>query len=218
MPYDQFVPFALRIAAVAAVVLAAGACNHADGRGLPPARPDQNESIAVTTTTAPAAVADGPLGSTADPFTPGTGSGMTLVAPWPDGGVIPSALTCAGGDTSPAVKWSGIPEGTVELAVTMTDLSIDGFVHWAAFGIPPAETGFLAGTVPAGVAQAENGFGQIGYGGPCPPPGTTHDYLLTVHALDQQLEMTNGAAGRDVTSAIEASEIDSASVIGTVTR
>ena len=36
--------------------------------------------------------------------------------------------------------------------------------------------------------EGQNGFGQIGYGGPCPPSGT-HSYFFKVYALDTQLQL-----------------------------
>jgi len=34
------------------------------------------------------------------------------------------------------------------------------------------------------VKQGVNDFGEVGYGGPCPPPGPAHHYVFTLYALD----------------------------------
>ncbi|EGD02361.1 YbhB/YbcL-like phospholipid-binding protein, partial [Burkholderia sp. TJI49] len=34
-----------------------------------------------------------------------------------------------------------------------------------------------------GASEARNDFGTDGYGGPCPPPGKPHRYVITVYAL-----------------------------------
>ena len=38
--------------------------------------------------------------------------------------------------------------------------------------------------LPAGSIQCRNDYGETGYGGPCPPSGTTHRYLVRVYALN----------------------------------
>ena len=31
-----------------------------------------------------------------------------------------------------------------------------------------------------------NGFQRVGYGGPCPPPGSPHRYFFRIYALDSE--------------------------------
>jgi Raf kinase inhibitor-like YbhB/YbcL family protein len=38
--------------------------------------------------------------------------------------------------------------------------------------------------MPVGSIQTRNDYGQLGYGGPCPPKGDAHHYLITVFAVD----------------------------------
>jgi Raf kinase inhibitor-like YbhB/YbcL family protein len=40
------------------------------------------------------------------------------------------------------------------------------------------------GSTPPGSVQCRNDYGDLGYGGPCPPVGTTHRYLVRVYALN----------------------------------
>ncbi|WP_243678512.1 hypothetical protein [Vulcanisaeta distributa] len=35
--------------------------------------------------------------------------------------------------------------------------------------------------------QGINDFGKVGYGGPCPPPGPPHEYVIIVLALNREL-------------------------------
>lgn len=89
---------------------------------------------------------------------------------------------------SPAVTWSPGPPGTSGYAITVIDPDAHGFVHWALLDLP-ASTRSLpegvspGGPLPAGARELGNGFGKPGYGGPCPPSGTTHHYVLTVWAV-----------------------------------
>lgn len=102
---------------------------------------------------------------------------------------------CTGGNLSPALSWWGAPAGTRSFAVGMIDLDAPGrkgFWHWLAFDIPasvlslPADAGAASGAhLPRGGIQAANDYGARGYGGPCPPPGETHRYLITVYALNR---------------------------------
>jgi Raf kinase inhibitor-like YbhB/YbcL family protein len=39
------------------------------------------------------------------------------------------------------------------------------------------------GKEPAGAVQANSDYGAPGYGGPCPPKGSTHRYVFTLYAV-----------------------------------
>jgi Raf kinase inhibitor-like YbhB/YbcL family protein len=84
-----------------------------------------------------------------------------------------------GTNTSPALAWSGAPEGTKSYAVTMLDPMDDThyFWHWIAFNIPASVTALPPGAsgteMPQGAVEGVNDYGTTGYGGPCPPRGTT---------------------------------------------
>jgi Raf kinase inhibitor-like YbhB/YbcL family protein len=207
------------LALVPAVALVTVACDTGDGRELRPAGPDQTASVFnSTTTTIPADPAV--LGS----GLPGEGVGelgMTLRAPWEDEAAIDVRFTCdsgggvSGEGLSPALSWSGVPAEATDLAVVVTDLSADGFVHWVVTGIDPGVTGLGEGEAPAGGIQGTNGFGEVGWGGPCPPPGTgEHEYLVQLHALDRDLGLAPGFEGEEAIPDIEAASIATVSVVG----
>ena len=50
---------------------------------------------------------------------------------------------------------------------------------------------------------AVNDFGKIGYGGPCPPPGSTHRYRFRLYALSAPLDLEPGARLDTVLKAIQ---------------
>lgn len=120
---------------------------------------------------------------------------MFLTSPdFDPGETIPKRFTCDGEGVSPALRWSHLPEGTVELLIAMDDPEAAGGVlrHWAAWGVSP-ESGFLrAGfgptTLEPGFHQAINDFGAPGYRGPCPPEGDPpHAYHFRVSALAEPI-------------------------------
>jgi Raf kinase inhibitor-like YbhB/YbcL family protein len=111
---------------------------------------------------------------------------------------------CTGENISPQLSWENIPEGTQSFAVTMYDKDAptgSGFWHWVIYNIPATVTELKAGAgnVTSGIAPKEctqgiTDFGVYGYGGPCPPPGAPHEYLITVYALKTKLDLDKSAS------------------------
>jgi Raf kinase inhibitor-like YbhB/YbcL family protein len=144
---------------------------------------------------------------------------FSVAAPWLDGSDIDARHTCDGADIAPALSWGAVPSGTVEVAIALVDDSVvsDGrpFVHWVIGGLDPNEIALAEGDVPAGALQALNFFGDVGYGGPCPPPGDDpHLYRLTAYALNQQLELADGDLANEFLDTISMLEIASTDVTG----
>ncbi|MGP1684620.1 MAG: YbhB/YbcL family Raf kinase inhibitor-like protein [Giesbergeria sp.] len=117
----------------------------------------------------------------------------------PAGGSVPAhfefdGFGCSGRNESPALHWSGAPDGTKSFALTVYDPdapSGSGWWHWFVIDIP-AGTKALAPNVgakggvslPQGARQIRNDYGAYAWGGLCPPPGDKpHRYIFTVHAL-----------------------------------
>lgn len=100
---------------------------------------------------------------------------------------------CWGANRSPLLSWSGAPLGTKSYAVTLFDPDAptgSGWWHWQvidipadAKGLPATSPGVKPALWPAGAREMRNDFGAAAYGGPCPPPGPAHRYVLTVFAL-----------------------------------
>ncbi|AYY96176.1 YbhB/YbcL family Raf kinase inhibitor-like protein [Burkholderia multivorans] len=98
---------------------------------------------------------------------------------------------CKGENRSPQLSWRNPPPGTQGYAVTMFDPDAPGrgWWHWAVTGIPRTVTSLPADASASGflrrigASEARNDFGTDGYGGPCPPPGRPHRYVITVYAL-----------------------------------
>lgn len=100
---------------------------------------------------------------------------------------------CHGLNRSPQLQWSGEPPGTRSFAVTMVDIDAPGpgWWHWAVAGIPasvhalPTQASGSDRLKQMGAIEARNDYDDAsGYGGPCPPPGKPHRYVVTVYALN----------------------------------
>ncbi len=214
------------------LLLAASGCKS-DGRTLRPARDDQNASVS---TPAPSATDDPtfidpdaanstetttPLittpTTTAGTLVPPAGT-LLATAPWRNGEAIDPRYTCDGLNVAPALSWSAAPAGTVEIAITLADLDAPEFAHWAIAGLSPASIALDEDTVPIGAYEATNGAGDIGYTGPCPPAGSTHDYVLAVHYLGVATGLDDGSAAGALITAIEAAETATADATGTFSR
>ena len=82
-------------------------------------------------------------------------------------GPIPERHTGDGEDVSPALEWTGVPDGTKAFAIVAHDPDaplVDGFTHWVAYGIPGDADGVSEGT--GEVVAGTNSLGNAGYNGP----------------------------------------------------
>jgi Raf kinase inhibitor-like YbhB/YbcL family protein len=114
-----------------------------------------------------------------------------------------NGMGCTGQNISPELSWENAPAGTQYYAITIYDKDAptgSGFWHWVIFNIPAAvnELKSNAGDVSKGIApkeaiQSMTDFGKTGYGGPCPPPGDPHQYLITLYALKTKIELDKNA-------------------------
>ncbi len=126
------------------------------------------------------------------------------------GANVPKRNSCDGEDLSPALAWSAPPAGTRSLAIIADDPDAPRgtFTHWLAYNIPAEKRELPAGvpaaaTLAEGGAQGRNGFGKLGYGGPCPPPGKPHRYFFRVFALDVTLAVKPGADREELERAMQ---------------
>jgi len=137
---------------------------------------------------------------------------MTLTAPFIEGAVVSAPFVCGDATQSPTLNWTNIPAGSVSLAIILTDEDAPDFTHWVVANISPSLTGLAPGTLPSEAIQAKNSKGAIGFTGPCPPEGSTHQYSITLYALDQMLEFANGDDGTAMGEAISAAALDATTI------
>ncbi len=131
---------------------------------------------------------------------------------------------CKGGNRSPQLSWRNPPPGTRGFAITMLDPDAPGhgWWHWAAAGIPagvtslPTDASASGYLKKLGATEARNDFGSDGYGGPCPPPGKPHRYVITVYALkSNDLRVASGRPAQMFDHEIGTEALGSAQIVVT---
>lgn len=140
-------------------------------------------------------------------FAKALGAGeLTISSPnFDEGAELPARFTCDSTDISPALAFSGVPDGTAELAVVVDDPgAADGtFTHWIIAGLAPTSSGLAEDHVPDEAVEGRNSEGGSAYSGPCPPKGEgPHTYRFSVYALDAATG--DDVEARDAGEALEA--------------
>lgn len=142
-----------------------------------------------------------------------------------DGKPIPAAHACTAANASPPLRWSDVPEGSQAFALVVEDLDAPGgrFIHWVLYDIggtvrelPPAVPAIDRGA--GGIKQGPNDFRDVGYGGPCPPPGPAHRYVFRLYALDATTGLAPGSSHKDLLAAIRGHVLAEATLTGTFAR
>ncbi len=113
-----------------------------------------------------------------------------------DGQPLKDDQVNAGGDSSPQLSWSDVPEGTKSFTVTCFDPDAptpSGFWHWVLVDLPADVTSLDAGAGAEGASLPGNAFmcrndgGTKAYMGAAPPSGDqVHRYFFVVHAVTQE--------------------------------
>ncbi len=134
---------------------------------------------------------------------------------------IPQKYTKEGRDVSPPLEWSGAPEGTKEFALICDDPDAprkEPWVHWVAYKIPSEKTSIAEGKAEK-AAEGKNDFGDVGYGGPMPPPGHgTHHYHFKIYALDTPMDLKPGATKKQLLDAMRNHVLAEGELVGTYER
>jgi len=137
-----------------------------------------------------------------------------------EGGAIPPRSTCEGDDVSPALRWSGAPDGTRSFALIVDDPDAPDpahpkmtYVHWVLYDIPAATTALARGE--SGIGESGvNDWKRAGYGGPCPPIGR-HRYFFKLYALDTTLPDLSRPTKPELEQAMKGHILAEAQLMGT---
>jgi Raf kinase inhibitor-like YbhB/YbcL family protein len=138
---------------------------------------------------------------------------------------IPALYTCDDKNVSPALAWSGGPVERRSFALVCDDPDAPRgtWVHWVLYNLPGEAAELAQGMppvpeLPSGARQGRNDFGDIGYGGPCPPPGKPHRYYFRLYALDIMLTLPYGVTKGELEQAVSGHILGQGTLMGTYKR
>lgn len=143
-----------------------------------------------------------------------------------EGGMLPPRFTCDGAGVSPPLDWEDVPDGTQAFALICEDPDAPNgvFTHWVLFNLPPRNRELVEGVpkdavLSIGARQGINSFGNMGYGGACPPPSDReHRYFFKLYALDADLALKPGAKKEELLDAMADHILAEAQLIGRYKR
>jgi Raf kinase inhibitor-like YbhB/YbcL family protein len=144
------------------------------------------------------------------------------------GAPIPKEYTCQGADRSPALELqTEMPAGSRSWVVIVDDPDAPTekpFVHWVLWNVSAKFRSIGENfprdiwKLPDGSVQGKNDFGNIGWNGPCPPPGKPHRYRFRVFTVSGVLALPNRSSAGDVERAIRGKITGEGTLIGTFQR
>jgi Raf kinase inhibitor-like YbhB/YbcL family protein len=159
---------------------------------------------------------------------------MQLTSPaFQNNSAIPLRYTGEGGDISPPLEWSYVPEHCKAFALLCEDPDAPvrpgkehPFAHWLIYNIPARITALPEGLptreillLPIFATQGRNSFGKIGYGGPMPPVGHgQHHYYFTLFALSSSIPLASGMRREAFILALQGHVIEKTTLVGTYER
>ena len=159
------------------------------------------------------------------PMPPGKHLMQLTSTAFKSGGAIPKQFTCEGKNVSPPLTWTGASANVKSFALIVDDPDAPNgtWVHWVVYDLPATTTELPQDTpksqsIAGNAKQGINDFKQVGYGGPCPPPGKAHRYFFKLYALDEMLNLKPGATKKEIEKAMTSHIVGTAELIGTYER
>jgi Raf kinase inhibitor-like YbhB/YbcL family protein len=142
-----------------------------------------------------------------------------IIAAFAAGQPVPRRYSCEGEDVSPPLEWAGVPAETVPVALIVDDpdAPVGTFAHSLEWGISPDDGGLAGGQ--RARREGRNDFGEVGYRGPCPPPGHgVHRYFFRPYALGSEPAVVFGSGRKELGRTIEDKIVARAELVGTYER
>ncbi len=124
-----------------------------------------------------------------------------------NGGEIPRKYGYKKDNVNPALIINDVPADAKSLALVMDDPDAMGavgkvWVHWVVWTIDPSNAQINENSIPSNSVQGKTDFGEIAYGGPA-PPDKEHTYLFKLYALDDKLNLEEGATRSQLEEAMK---------------
>ncbi len=127
---------------------------------------------------------------------------------------IPLKYKCDGDNISPDLSFQSVPEETKSLALIVTDPDAPSgtFTHWNIWNISPETYKIEEGATPNEAVVGMNYFGNMEYGGPCPPHGD-HRYFFRLYDLDTMLNLDEGSKRLELEEVMKEHILDTAEIM-----
>jgi Raf kinase inhibitor-like YbhB/YbcL family protein len=139
-----------------------------------------------------------------------------------EGGAIPKQCTADGDNSSPELRFAGVPAAAKSLLLVVDDPDAPKgtLTHWLLWNMkagPDGSLEILANVPPQDAVQGANFQGKNAYTGPNPPSGT-HHYHFRLYALDTALKLPAGSDRKAVDKAMDGHVLAKAELVGLYTR
>lgn len=137
---------------------------------------------------------------------------------------FPDGYTCEGKDISPQIVIKGVNATSLAMIMDDPDAPIGTYTHWIIWNMPPIEVipeDFPKNATvlePFHAFQGNNSAGEIGYLGPCPPPGKSHRYFFRLYGLDTMLDLQPNASRQDLEEAMQGHVMQKGEAMATYRR
>ncbi len=139
---------------------------------------------------------------------------------------LPPRFSADGGNVSPPLHWSGVPEGAKELLLICDDPDAESgvFTHWIVYGIAAHEEHLPEGVPrdavidePVELMQGLNEFDEAGYTGPTAvdegDEWLPHRYFFRLFALDTEVDLAPGARRDEIRRAVNGHVLATAELV-----
>ena len=132
---------------------------------------------------------------------------MRILSPaFQNGQLIPGKYTQDGENISPPLVIEAVPQGAQSLVIIMEAIDADFNpikTHWMIWNVSPNIGKIGENSIPMGACAGINDFWQVGYVGPCPPPGVKEMFSFSCFALDRALNVSLSITPFDLKKAVE---------------
>ena len=135
--------------------------------------------------------------------------------------IIPTVFTSDGSNKCPDFIIEKVPDSARSLVILCHDPDATAgipWVHWLAWGLPPVDK-IIGGQLPEGSINGLNSFGNYGYDGPSPNPGTgLYRYVFTIFAMIDEVDLGNLSSYEEVVQYLNGRTVEHSSWVGTYER
>jgi Raf kinase inhibitor-like YbhB/YbcL family protein len=144
------------------------------------------------------------------------GGVMKLTSPaFLEGHAIPFQYSSGSLNINPPLLVEGVPRGAQALVLLMDVRNSDRAIltHWLLFNLDPKTRQISEECVPCSARVGANSWGELEYRGPGALPGE-HQYCFRLIALDQALDLPEGAGRTEIEKSMKGHIVSEAVVMG----